>query len=164
MSGWMGPRRLPSRRQQAGLRGWIPQAWGASLDAQMQARMQRFAANQNPAAEAEADAIAEGITARTPAEVKAQLGEKMGADFSEVRFHTGADAIGKAESMGARAYATGRDVYFGEGGFDPAVAAHELVHTAQQGAVDSGMSTVSAPMGGVQMMPQWLSKAGSAIK
>ena len=137
---------------------------GDALEAQMQARMARFQSRQNPAAEAEADAVAAGITARTPAEVKAQLGEKMGADFSDVRFHTGADAVGKAESMGARAYATGRDVYFGEGGFDPAVAAHELVHTAQQGAVESGMSTVSAPMGGVQMMPKFLQKAGSLIK
>ena len=137
---------------------------GSDLEAQMQARIARFQSRQNPVAEQEADTIAEGITGRTPAEVKAELGEKMGADFSDVRFHTGADALGRAESMGARAYATGRDVYFGEGGFDPAVAAHELVHTAQQGAVDSGMSTVSAPMGGVQMMPKLLSKIGSGIK
>ena len=137
---------------------------GSDLEAQMQARIARFQSRQNPVAEQEADTIAEGITGRTPAEVKAELGEKMGADFSEVRFHTGADALGRAESMGARAYATGRDVYFGEGGFDPTVAAHELVHTAQQGAVDSGMSTVSAPMGGVQMMPKLLSKIGSGIK
>ena len=128
---------------------------GSDLEAQMQARIARFQSRQNPVAEQEADTIAEGITGRTPAEVKAELGEKMGANFSDVRFHTGADALGRAESMGARAYATGRDVYFGEGGFDPAVAAHELVHTAQQGAVDSGMSTVNAPMGGVQMMPKW---------
>ena len=143
---------------------------GSDLEAQMQARIARFQSGQNPAAEQEADTIAEGITGRTPAEVKAELGEKMGADFSDVRFHTGADALGRAESMGARAYATGRDVYFGEGGFDPAVAAHELVHTAQQGAVDSGMSTVSAPMGGVQMMPKWadfkrgLGNVGTIIK
>ena len=68
---------------------------GDALEAQMQARMARFQSRQNPAAEAEADAVAAGITARTPAEVKAQLGEKMGADFSDVRFHTGADAVGK---------------------------------------------------------------------
>ena len=133
---------------------------GAQLDEQMQAKMQRFMDKQIPVAEREADELAAGVTARTPQEVKAQLGARMGADFSQVRFHTGADAAGKAESMGARAYATGRDVYFGEGGFDPAVAAHELVHTAQQGAVDSGAQTVSAPMGGVQMMPKWLKSIG----
>lgn len=156
----------PGQNTQAagGAYGLEQAGMGDALDVQMQARMARFQRQQNPAAEAEADAVAAGITGRTPAEVKAQLGEKMGADFSDVRFHTGADAVGKAESMGARAYATGRDVYFGEGGFDPAVAAHELVHTAQQGAVESGMSTVSAPMGGVQMMPKFLQKAGSLIK
>ncbi len=129
---------------------------GAQLDELMQARMQRMLDRQIPTAEREADEIAGSVTgARTPEEVKAQLGQQMGADFSEVRFHTGADAVEKAEGMGARAYATGRDVYFGEGGFDPAVAAHELVHTAQQGGVDSGMATVSAPAGGVQMLPKW---------
>ena len=136
---------------------------GAQLDEQMQAKMQRFMDKQIPVAEREADELAAGVTARTPQEVKAQLGARMGADFSQVRFHTGADAAGKAESMGARAYATGRDVYFGEGGFDPAVAAHELVHTAQQGAVDSGAQTVSAPMGGVQMMPKFLSAFGRGM-
>lgn len=154
----------PNTQAAGGAYGLEQPGLGDALDAQMQARMSRFMSRQNPAAEAEADAVAEGITGRTPAEVKAQLGEKMGADFSDVRFHTGADAVGKAESMGARAYATGRDVYFGEGGFDPMVAAHELVHTAQQGAVESGMSTVSAPMGGVQMMPKFLQRAGSIAK
>ena len=138
---------------------------GAQLDARMQARMQQFLDHQNPAAEQEADEIAASVsTARTPQEVKAQLGERMGADFSNVRFHTGSDAIQRAEGIGARAYATGRDIYFGEGGFDPAVAAHELVHTAQQGVVDSGMATQSMPAGTVQMMPKLLKTIGSGIK
>lgn len=129
---------------------------GSELDARMQARMQRFLENQNPQAEQEADDIAASLsTARTPQEVKAQLGERMGADFSAVRFHTDADALQKAEGIGARAYATGRDVYFGEGGFDPVVAAHELVHTAQQGVVESGMATQTMAAGTVQMMPKW---------
>ena len=129
---------------------------GAQLDAAMMARMRRFEEHQIPAAEQEADRIAQSVSgARTQEEVKEQLGEVMGADFSNVRFHTGANAVERAEGMGARAFAAGQDVYFGEGGFDPAVAAHELVHTAQQGVVDSGMQTVSAPAGGVQMMPKW---------
>lgn len=134
----------------------VSQPSNGQLDELMQARMQRFMQHQIPQAEKEADQIAAGVrNARTPQQVKAQLGETMGADFSDVRFHTGADAVSKAESMGARAFATGRDVYFGEGGFDPSVAAHELVHTTQQGVVDSGMATTSAPTGGVQMMPKW---------
>ncbi len=53
---------------------------------------------------------------------------------------------------GARAWTQGRDVHFGKGGFDLAVAAHELVHTVQQGAVHGNVSQ-SMPMGAVQMKP-----------
>ena len=54
--------------------------------------------------------------------------------------------------MGARAWAQGRDVYFGRGGFEPSVAAHELVHTVQQGAVKGNVSR-SMPTGAVQLLP-----------
>ena len=139
---------------------------GAQLDELMQARIQQhFLDNQRPDAEREADRLAAGLgDARSPEEVKARMGEQLGADFSGVRFHTDASAVSTAEQMGARAYATGRDIYFGEGGFDPAVAAHELVHTVQQGQVESAASTVAAPAGQVQMMPKWLSKIGNGIK
>ena len=52
--------------------------------------------------------------------------------------------------MGAKAWARGRDVYFGSGGFDPKIATHELVHTVQQGAV-RGDTAQSAPFGAVQL-------------
>lgn len=125
----------------------------SDLDAMMQAKFQQhFLDNQIPTAEAEADSIAASVSdARTPEEVKTQLGEKMGADFSNVTFHTDSAALKQADAMGARAYTTGSDIYFGQGGFDPGVAAHELVHTVQQGMVGSTMGTVSAPTGGVQM-------------
>ena len=70
--------------------------------------------NQIPDAEREADRLAASVSgARTPDEVKSQLGEKMGADFSGVRFHTDAGAVGMADNIGARAYTSGQDVYFG---------------------------------------------------
>lgn len=138
----------------------------SDLEQQMQLRVQKqFLDHQIPQAEQEADRLSAGMEdARTPEEVKSRLGEKLGADFSNVRFHTGAGAVETADHMGARAYATGRDIYFGEGGFDPGVAAHELVHTVQQGLVESAAPTVSAPTGQVQMMPKWLSKIGNGIK
>lgn len=121
--------------------------------------------NQIPDAEREAARLASSVSgARTPEEVKTQLGEKMGADFSNVRFHTDAGAVGMADNIGARAYTSGQDVYFGQGGFDPAVAAHELVHTAQQGVVESAVPTVSAPTGGVQMMPKLFQRVGGFFK
>lgn len=107
---------------------------------------------QIPRAEEEADRLSANIFAASPEGVKRDLGRRMDADFSSVRFHTGASAAAKANAMGARAFTSGADVYFGEGGFDPAVAAHELVHTAQQGMVTAGVETMSTPVGGVQML------------
>lgn len=107
---------------------------------------------QIPNAENEADRLSASVKSGTPDAVKALMGQRMGADFSGVRFHTGAAAAAKADAMGARAYTSGADVYFGEGGFDPSVAAHELVHTVQQGMVDSSVSTMSTPVGGVQRL------------
>lgn len=108
---------------------------------------------QIPSAEHEADRLSASVKSGSPSSVKAAMGRKMGADFSSVNFHTGAAAAAKADSMGARAFTSGRDIYFGSGGFNPSVAAHELVHTAQQGMVDSGTSVSAAPAGGIQMKP-----------
>ena len=125
---------------------------------------EKFARHQIPSAEREADRLSAGLTAQTPEQVRQQLGERLGADFSGVRFHTDAASAGRAERIGARAFATGRDVYFGQGGFDAGVAAHELVHTVQQGVVPAAVQTVAAPAGEVQMMPNWLKKVGNGIK
>ena len=135
---------------------------GSRLEELMQERMrQHFLDHQIPEAEREADRLASAAQgARTPEEVKTRMGERLGADFSGVRFHTDSGAFRTAEDMGARAYATGRDIYFGQGGFDPAVAAHELVHTVQQGQVESSAPTVSAPAGQVQMLPKRLKAFG----
>ncbi|MEA4940941.1 MAG: DUF4157 domain-containing protein [Oscillibacter sp.] len=106
---------------------------------------------QIPTAENEADRLSAGVAAGGPEEVKRELGSRLGADFSKVRFHTDAGAAAYADEIGARAYTTGSDVYFGTGGFEPSVAAHELVHTVQQGSVGSDAATMSAPSGGIQM-------------
>ena len=138
---------------------------GSRLEELMQERMrQHFLDHQIPEAEREADRLASAAQgARTPEEVKTRMGERLGADFSGVRFHTDSGAFHTAEDMGARAYATGRDIYFGHGGFDPAVAAHELVHTVQQGQVESSAPTVSAPAGQVQMLPKRLKAFGHSV-
>lgn len=107
---------------------------------------------QIPTAENEADRLSAGVAAGGPEEVKRELGSRLGADFTKVRFHTDAGAAAYADEIGARAYTTGADVYFGTGGFEPSVAAHELVHTVQQGAVGSDAATMSAPSGGIQMV------------
>ena len=107
---------------------------------------------QDPAAEKEADRLSQGMTSSTPEEVMREMGSRLGADFSNVRFHSDSLSMSRSRAMGARAWAQGSDVYFGKGGFDPKVAAHELVHTVQQGAVQGNVSE-SMPMGAVQMLP-----------
>ncbi len=113
---------------------------------------------QIPAAEAEADRLSASVTSGGPDAVKAAMGRRLGADFSGIRFHMGDQAEAKAEAMNARAYTSGADIYFGEGGFDPSVAAHELVHTAQQGVVAASTPTVATPVGGVQRIYNIFSK------
>ena len=138
---------------------------GSSVDDlgdQLRSRMsgvQQHAPDKTTAAEDEADRLSASVRGTSPEEVKADMGRKMGADFSGVRFHTDAQAEQSATSMGARAYAKGNNVYFGKGGFDAQIAAHELVHTVQQGAV-AGEGTMSMPAGEVQMWP-WSKKKPS---
>ena len=107
---------------------------------------------EDPAAEQEAARLSSGVASRTPGTLMREMGCRLGADFSSVRFHDDPESVGKSRAMGARAWAQGRDVYFGRGGFEPSVAAHELVHTVQQGAVKGNVSR-SMPMGTVQLLP-----------
>ncbi len=108
---------------------------------------------EEPEAEKEADRLSQGITSSTPEDVMREMGGRLGADFSSVNFHSDSVSMNKSQALGARAWAQGRDVYFGKGGFDPSVAAHELVHTVQQGAVHGNVSQ-SMAMGAVQMKPE----------
>ena len=62
----------------------------------------------------------------------------FGHDFSQVRVHTDAPAARRAQALGARAYAYGRDLVFAPGAYDPyssagrRLLAHELAHIVQQ--------------------------------
>lgn len=125
---------------------------GARIQARQPVLIPRRQA-QIPQAEQEADRLAAAVTGGTPEGVKAAMARRLGSDFSGVRFHTDDTAAKKASDMGARAFTSGADIYFGPGGFDPGVAAHELVHTVQQGMVDSSVVSASTPAGGIQMQP-----------
>ena len=108
---------------------------------------------QIPSAEREADRLSQGITATTPEGVRQQMGQRLGADFSNVRMYIDQSAANKADRIGAKAYTSGQNVYFGSGGFVPQVAAHELVHTVQQGVVEGVGVQQSVSFGTVQMYP-----------
>ena len=76
----------------------------------------------------------------------------LGDPLEDVRVHTGPEADALARSVEARAFATGRDLFFAEGEHRPGteagerLLAHELAHVVQQrGAPESGPLTVSQP-------------------
>ncbi|MDB4969419.1 MAG: hypothetical protein JWN44_5108, partial [Myxococcales bacterium] len=102
-----------------------------------------------------------GLSARPgkplPGSLKAELESRLGASFDEVRVHDDSGAADDARKLGARAFTQGRDVYFGQGKYDPQSAegkrliAHELTHVAQQaGAAETSAPTVSAPGSAVE--------------
>jgi hypothetical protein len=70
--------------------------------------------------------------------VQAQMGQALNADFSGVRVHTDAGADGLNQSLSAKAFTTGSDIYFRQGEYNPGssggreLLAHELTHVAQQ--------------------------------
>ena len=59
-------------------------------------------------------------------------------DFSDVKIHTGGEAIQMNRDLNAKAFTTGKDIYFNEGQYQPnsdsgkQLLAHELTHTIQQ--------------------------------
>jgi uncharacterized protein DUF4157/uncharacterized protein DUF4765 len=64
--------------------------------------------------------------------VRQEMEYRLGADFSEVRVHTGTAAQRSAAEIGARAYTSGDHVVIGSGGADQHTLAHELTHVLQQ--------------------------------
>ncbi|ACU73262.1 hypothetical protein Caci_4398 [Catenulispora acidiphila DSM 44928] len=64
--------------------------------------------------------------------VRTEMETRLGADFSDVRLHTGTAARRSAAEIGARAYTSGNHVVIGDGGGDKHTLAHELTHVIQQ--------------------------------
>jgi hypothetical protein len=66
------------------------------------------------------------------------MGQAMGADFSRVKVHTDAQSDQLNQSIQAKAFTTGQDVFFRQGAYDPGsrggqeLIAHELTHVVQQ--------------------------------
>lgn len=73
-----------------------------------------------------------------PAETRAFMEPRFGADFSSVRVHTDGEADQISRAVGAQAFTHGRDLYFSHGSYTPAssagkrLLAHELTHVIQQ--------------------------------
>jgi hypothetical protein len=75
-----------------------------------------------------------------PDGVRAPLEGLLGADLPRVRIHTDTRADLLAQALGARAFTTGREIFFRRGEYRPGsqagqrLLAHELTHTVQQTA------------------------------
>lgn len=75
-----------------------------------------------------------------PAPVRSFMEPRFGANFGNVRIHTGESAAQQSADLGAHAFTVGEHVFFGRDNFQPQSAggreliAHELAHTIQQGA------------------------------
>ncbi|MEM9805856.1 MAG: DUF4157 domain-containing protein [Cyanobacteria bacterium P01_D01_bin.56] len=71
--------------------------------------------------------------------IQTKMESAMGADFSQVKIHTGTQADQLSRSIQAKAFTTGQDVFFKQGAYDPSsrggqeLLAHELTHVVQQG-------------------------------
>ena len=84
-------------------------------------------------------------------EVRAKMERSFQADFGGVRIHTDQDSVKMNRAVGAKAFTTGKDIFFNQGRFDPStqrgrlLLAHELTHTVQQGAVKEKKEPTAEP-------------------
>jgi hypothetical protein len=72
------------------------------------------------------------------ANLQRSMGQAMGADFSGVKVHTDSQSDQLNQSIQAKAFTTGQDVFFRQGAYEPSsrggqeLIAHELTHVVQQ--------------------------------
>lgn len=92
----------------------------------------------SPAVDAEI-AGARGRGSSLPGELASTVGARLGAELGGVRVHTDARADRLSRALGARAFTSGRDIFFRRGAYEPGggfgrrVLVHELTHVVQQG-------------------------------
>lgn len=96
---------------------------------------------ENGMAEKEANEIA--FKFMNSNDVVKDMSEAYNVDFSGINFHSDASADSKVKSEGKDAIASGNDIFIGKGILESndaaskGLVAHELVHTMQQGVVES---------------------------
>lgn len=81
--------------------------------------------------------------------IRSEMELKMRADFNRVRVHTDGRANGMSQSINAKAFTYGNDIYFKQGQYNPRsrqgieLLAHELVHTKQRARLGRGLSYIN---------------------
>ncbi|MBD2457284.1 DUF4157 domain-containing protein [Nostoc sp. FACHB-87] len=81
--------------------------------------------------------------------IREPMEQAFGADFSGVRVHTDSQADQLNQSIQAKAFTTGQDVFFRQGAYEPGsrggqeLLAHELTHVVQQSSSTKTMPSAS---------------------
>lgn len=102
--------------------------------------------------------------------IKEPIEQAFGADFGSVKVHTDAQSDQLNQSIQAKAFTTGQDIFFRQGKYNPGskdgqeLIAHELTHVVQQngGAVQRSIfnapqpSSASASNGGMGLVQKML--------
>ncbi|MCA2216553.1 eCIS core domain-containing protein [Jidongwangia harbinensis] len=119
-----------------------------------------------PAAVADGIAAARGGGRPLPEEVRAEMQQRLGADFSAVRIHDDDRADRLTGEVHAEAFTTGADVFFRAGAYDPASASgrhlltHELTHVMQNASGASGAGNrVSRPGDAIEVQARRVADA-----
>ena len=87
-------------------------------------------------------------------EVRSQMEGAFEHDFGAVKIHTGAEADMLSQQLEAKAFTTGKDIFFREGAYEPAsetgtkLIGHELAHVVQQESMRGGEP--QSPAGAIQ--------------
>ncbi len=101
-------------------------------------RGEKGVANQLTPAPAASFRLSTSIGQTLPLDVRSELEDGFGADLRAVRIHHNRYADSAAKSEGAKAFTSGRDIYFKIGAFNPTNEAgrklitHEVAHVLQQ--------------------------------
>ncbi|MFM6324918.1 MAG: DUF4157 domain-containing protein [Microcystis panniformis] len=83
--------------------------------------------------------------------IQRQMESAFGTNFSGVRVHTDSTADALNQSLSARAFTTGQDIFFRQGEYNPGsssgkeLLAHELTHVVQQTGTVRGKLVIGQP-------------------
>jgi hypothetical protein len=100
-----------------------------------------------PASASSTPALGDGNGQSLDSATQDAMGASFNRDFSGVRVHDDSAAHQASKDLNARAFTTGRDIYFSQGAYNPVsdsgrkLLAHELTHVVQQ---SEGTPSVSA--------------------
>jgi hypothetical protein len=104
-----------------------------------------------------------------PESLRGDMEGRFGHDFGHVRVHTDTRASASADLLDAPAYATGADIVFGAGRFEPTsgvgleLLAHELAHVVQHDRGDQASAPTVDDRGGDGLEQDAARRAGAAL-